>query len=84
MNGGDLYHHLKKKSRLNEKEARFFTCELILALDYLHVKGFIYRDLKPENILIDSDGHVKLTDFGLSRSLNMTENEMAKTFCGTP
>jgi serine/threonine protein kinase len=84
VNGGDLHHHLRKKSRFSEKEARFYACELILALDYLHERGFIYRDLKPENILLDSEGHVKLTDFGLSRQLNMTENELAKTFCGTP
>jgi len=67
VNGGDLYYHLKKKHRFNEKEARFYAAELILALDYLHEKGFIYRDLKPENILLDSEGHVKLTDFGLSK-----------------
>lgn len=71
VNGGDLHHHLKKKSRFNEKEARFYAAELILALDYLHERGFIYRDLKPENILVDADGHIKLTDFGLSKQLNL-------------
>lgn len=71
VNGGDLYHHLKKKSKFSEKEARFYAAELILALDHLHEKGYIYRDLKPENILLDSDGHVKLTDFGLCKKLDM-------------
>lgn len=84
VNGGDLYHHLKKRTKLSEKDARFYACELILALDFLHEKGYIYRDLKPENILLDSEGHVKLTDFGLSRQLNMKEGELANTFCGTP
>ena len=44
-----------------------YAAEIILALGYLHEKGIIYRDLKPENILIGSDGHIKLTDFGLSK-----------------
>lgn len=67
VNGGDLHHHLRKRSRFSEKEARFYAAELIHALDYLHTRGYIYRDLKPENILLDQDGHIKLTDFGLSK-----------------
>lgn len=51
-------------------------------MEFLHEKGFVYRDLKPENILLDSEGHVKLTDFGLSRQLE--DGDLAKTFCGTP
>ena len=67
VNGGDLFNQLKKRGTFREKEAKFFAAELALALNYLHQKGFIYRDLKPENVLIDEDGHVKLTDFGLSK-----------------
>ena len=81
VQGGDLFHHLRKKLRFTEKEARFYVAEIILALDYLHEHGFIYRDLKPENILVDADGHLKLTDFGLSRSLG--DKATAHTFCGT-
>ena len=67
VNGGDLFFHLKKHIQLSEKEAKFFGCELILALEHLHKEGYVYRDLKPENVLIDGEGHIKLTDFGLSK-----------------
>lgn len=53
INGGDLFYHLRKKIRFEEKDARLYACEIILALDYLHENHFIYRDLKPENILLD-------------------------------
>lgn len=70
VNGGDMFFHLKNRMHLPEKHARFYAAEIILTLEYLHSKGFIYRDLKPENILLDADGHVKLTDFGLSKDLS--------------
>ncbi|TNV87193.1 hypothetical protein FGO68_gene10851 [Halteria grandinella] len=84
LNGGDLFYHMRKKTRLNEKEARFYAAELILALEHLHNLGFIYRDLKPENILLDSDGHIKLADFGLSKHIGNQGETLTNSFCGTP
>ena len=55
---------------------------MILALEYLHNEGVVYRDFKPENILIDSEGYIRLTDFGLSK-IGMKEDGRTKTFCGT-
>ena len=69
VNGGELFFHLRQaKTGFEEERACFYAAELVLALEYLHKSGTIYRDLKPENILIDSEGHIRLTDFGLSKS----------------
>lgn len=67
LNGGDLYSLLRKLGCLEEHVARVYIAELVLALEYLHSLGIIHRDLKPDNILIARDGHIKLTDFGLSK-----------------
>lgn len=65
--GGELFYHLVKHGKFSEKIAQFYFCEVLLALEYLHNKDIVYWDLKPENILLDIDGHVILTDFGLSK-----------------
>ena len=85
LQGGDLFFHLheKKKNAFSEEKAKFYIIELVVALDFLHKNNMIYRDLKPENILLDSQGHVKLTDFGLSKIFE-NENDKAYTVCGTP
>ncbi|KAJ8762244.1 hypothetical protein K2173_007400 [Erythroxylum novogranatense] len=67
LNGGDLYSLLRKVGCLEEEVARIYIAELVLALEYLHSMGIVHRDLKPDNILIAHDGHIKLTDFGLSK-----------------
>jgi serum/glucocorticoid-regulated kinase 2 len=60
----------------------FYAAELVLALDCLHSHNVIYRDLKPENILLDDDGHIRLTDFGLSKEMH--DDGEIMTICGTP
>ena len=67
LNGGELWYHLRQETLFKEKRARFYAAEMVLALECLHKNGVIYRDLKPENVLLDSKGHLKLTDFGLSK-----------------
>ncbi|CAD8076208.1 unnamed protein product [Paramecium sonneborni] len=81
--GGELFFHLRRAFRFQEERAKFYTAELVLALEYLHQEDIIYRDLKPENILLDLEGHLKITDFGLSK-INVKDNEKTNTFCGTP
>jgi serine/threonine protein kinase len=83
ISGGDLAFHLEQKTRFNEKEVRFITAEIVLALEHLHSCGIVYRDLKLENVLLDKDGHVCLTDFGLSKELESI-SATTKTVCGTP
>ncbi|CAG8544008.1 1788_t:CDS:1 [Cetraspora pellucida] len=65
--GGDLSSLLQCFERFEEDMARMYTAEVVLALEYLHKNGITHRDLKPDNMLITSEGHIKLTDFGLSR-----------------
>lgn len=85
MQGGELFYHLRKEGIFKESRAKFYLCEIVLALEQLHSNGCIYRDLKPENILIDLNGHIKLTDFGLSKIvLSKKDDERAFTICGTP
>ncbi len=82
MSGGELFWHLQKEGRFDEKRAKFYIAELILALQHLHAHDIVYRDLKPENILLDANGHIALCDFGLSKA-NLTKNATTNTFCGT-
>ena len=66
--GGELFHHLAMEKFFTEDVAAFYMAEMILAIDHLHHDvGVIYRDLKPENCLLNADGHLLLTDFGLSK-----------------
>ncbi|KAL3645219.1 hypothetical protein CASFOL_010399 [Castilleja foliolosa] len=67
LNGGDLFSLLKNLGCLEEDMARVYIAEVVLALEYLHSLNVIHRDLKPDNLLIGPDGHIKLTDFGLSK-----------------
>ncbi|ORX49533.1 Pkinase-domain-containing protein [Hesseltinella vesiculosa] len=78
--GGELFTHMATEHMFSEDVARFYLAELILALEHIHSLGIVYRDLKPENCLLDAQGHIMLTDFGLSKvSLDGKTN----TMCGT-
>ncbi|KAI8657977.1 hypothetical protein NCS57_01177900 [Fusarium keratoplasticum] len=83
VNGGELFHHLQKEHRFDVNRSRFYTAELLCALECLHGFNVIYRDLKPENILLDYQGHIALCDFGLCK-LDMKDEDRTNTFCGTP
>jgi protein-serine/threonine kinase len=67
--GGEFFRMLQRQPGkcLTEDSVRFYSAEVLLALEYLHMMGFIYRDLKPENILVHETGHIMLTDFDLSK-----------------
>ncbi|KAJ3038417.1 hypothetical protein HDV00_000605 [Rhizophlyctis rosea] len=67
LNGGDCAALVKAMGQLDEKWAKQYVAEVCLGLEFLHSRGIVHRDLKPDNMLIDVNGHVKLTDFGLSR-----------------
>lgn len=83
VNGGELHMKLIKEVKLKEKMTIFYVAEILLALKALHERKIIYRDLKPRNILLDSDGHLKLVDFGLCK-LDKDDQKEKKMICGTP
>ncbi|XP_044290938.1 ribosomal protein S6 kinase alpha-1 isoform X1 [Varanus komodoensis] len=82
LRGGDLFMRLSKEVMFTEEDVKFYLAELVLGLGHLHRLGIVYRDLKPENILLDDEGHIKLTDFGLSKEA-IDHEKKAYSFCGT-
>lgn len=83
FNGGELFFHLNK-GPFDEARTRYYIAEITLAIEHLHSLFVVYRDLKPENVLLDSDGHIKLSDFGLSKKFKAGGSYETRTFCGTP
>lgn len=81
--GGDLSKLIREMEVLTFEEARFYLAEIVLGLETLHEAGILYRDFKPENILLDSQGHIKLADFGLSKE-GIGSDDLTNTFCGSP
>ncbi|MCJ1275414.1 pkb-activating kinase-like protein [Puttea exsequens] len=69
--GGELLGHLKEKKTFNEECTRFYGAEILDTIDYMHARGVIHRDLKPENVLLDHRMHVKITDFGTAKILDI-------------
>ena len=81
--GGELMGHLARSGRFNEDACRFYAAEIASAIGYLHANKIVYRDLKPENVCICSDGHIKVTDFGLARLQNEAFGSVMTSFAGT-
>ncbi|XP_020811839.1 protein kinase DC1-like isoform X1 [Drosophila serrata] len=80
VNGGELFTYHRRVRKFNERQARFYAAQVLLALEYMHQMLLIYRDLKPENILLDARGYIKLTDFGFAKRVD----GRTSTLCGTP
>lgn len=80
--GGELYHHLRAQTRFPESTVKFYACQIICGLIYLHGKGILYRDMKPENILLDENGNAALADFGVSKYIE--QDQMTFSYVGTP
>ena len=83
LQGGDMFYHMHHSTiNFTESTVKFYIIELILAIEFLHENNVIYRDLKPENILMNSEGNIKISDFGLSKKLE-NQKDKAYTLCGT-
>jgi serine/threonine protein kinase len=82
IRGGEMFTHLRKAKRFPEKRAKFYAAQVFLALNYLHDLGYVYRDLKPENILFETDGYLKVSDYGLAKHLK--PGEKTYSLAGTP
>lgn len=83
LQGGDFFYHIHHSTiNMTESTVKFYIIELILGLEFLHKNNVIFRDLKPENILLDSEGHLRISDFGLSKLLENPKDK-AYTLCGT-
>ena len=67
LTGGDLRYHICKHKKFFEEQTKFFIACIILSLDYIHTNNILHRDLKPENLVLDSNGYMKLTDFGIAK-----------------
>ncbi|UJR21956.1 hypothetical protein I4U23_025024 [Adineta vaga] len=79
LQGGDLYS-LMCYQKFTELQAKFYSAQIVMALDYLHGCNVVFRDLKPENIVFTQHGYIKLIDLGLAKLIR----GYSRTFCGTP
>ena len=80
LQGGELFTQLRLRGQLEEREAKFYAAQVLLAFQHMHAKNVAYRDLKPENLVLDSEGYLKVVDFGLAKVVD----GKTWTLCGTP
>lgn len=80
ITGGELFTYIQKYGNFSDELAKFYACQIVLALEYLHYCDVIHRDLKPENVLVDINGYIKLCDFGFCKVIK----KKTWTLCGTP
>lgn len=78
--GGELFTLLRAQRLFDEPTARFYAASVVLAFEYMHEKNIVYRDLKPENLLLDTQGYMKIVDFGFAKIVT----DRTYTLCGTP
>ncbi|MDP2437474.1 MAG: PDK1 family serine/threonine-protein kinase [archaeon] len=82
---GELFDLIKKYGRFSENVAKFYTAEILEALEHIHSHGIVHRDMKPENILLDQNWHIKITDFGTAKEIGATVRPelVRSSFVGT-
>ena len=81
LTGGDLRYHISYKKIFTEQETKFFIANMIIALEYIHSKNIIHRDIKPENLVLESNGYLRITDFGVAK---INEKDNSSETSGTP
>ena len=81
LNGGDLRFHIAHKKTFSENQTKFIIANMVLALEYIHNKNIIHRDIKPENLVLESNGYVRITDFGVAK---INEEDNSSETSGTP
>jgi serine/threonine protein kinase len=82
LQGGDMFTHIQNAKNFSEPHAKFYIAQIFLALEYLHTKNIIYRDLKPDNVVMETNGYLKLVDFGICKKLEGSDDK-TNTFTGT-
>ena len=83
LKGGDLRFHLTRHIHFSEEQSRFFICNVLAALEYIHSQDIIHRDIKPENLVLDENGYTRVTDFGIAKKKSDTKKMKGDT-SGTP
>ena len=81
LTGGDLRYHIAHQKTFTEMQTKFFISNMLLALEYIHSQNIIHRDIKPENLVLESNGYLRITDFGVAK---INEPDNSSETSGTP